>query len=135
MCPLYVAYSKDIACTAYPNRREFRHLSQDEFIKLLNEHNYSYIVGKAWTIDAPYRETRKKVADRKSQGCVCVDMECSAISALAKFRNKEVFQFFYAADNLDSAKWDQRSLGNSEKNHVLFFIQIQQKIHSQFDTP
>lgn len=88
---------------------------QNEFIKLLNEHNYSYIVGKAWTIDAPYRETRKKVADRKNQGCVCVDMECSAISALAIFRDKEIFQFFYAADNLDSAKWDQRSLGNSEK--------------------
>ena len=42
-------------------------------------------------------------------------MECSAISALAKFRNKEVFQFFYAADNLDAAKWDKRSLGNVEK--------------------
>ena len=88
---------------------------QEEFIKLLNEHDYSYIVGKAWTIDAPYRETRSKVAQRKNEGCICVDMECSAIAALAKFRNKEIFQFFYAADNLDSAKWDQRSLGNSEK--------------------
>ena len=88
---------------------------QDEFIKLLNEHDYSYKVGKVWTIDAPYRETRTKVANRKKEGCICVDMECSAISALAKFRNKEIFQFFYAADNLDSAKWDKRSLGNSEK--------------------
>ena len=88
---------------------------QDEFIKLLEEHNYSYLVGKTWTIDAPYRETRKKVADRKNRGCVCVDMECSAIAALAKFRNKEVFQFFYAADNLDTAKWDQRSLGGNDK--------------------
>ena len=67
------------------------------------------------TTDAPYRETRKKVLDRKEEGCICVDMECSAIAALAKFRNKEVFQFFYAADNLDAAKWDKRSLGNSEK--------------------
>lgn len=88
---------------------------QEEFIKLLNEHDYSYIVGKAWTIDAPYRETRSKVAQRKNEGCICVDMECSAIAALAKFRNKEIFQFFYAADNLDSAKWDKRSLGNTEK--------------------
>ena len=88
---------------------------QKEFIKLLEEHNYSYIVGKTWTIDAPYRETRKKVAARKKQGCICVEMECSALAALAKFRNKEIFQFFYAADNLDAAKWDQRSLGNSEK--------------------
>ena len=88
---------------------------QEEFIKLLNEHDYSYIVGKAWTIDAPYRETRSKVAERKNEGCICVDMECSAIAALAKLRNKEIFQFFYAADNLDAAKWDKRSLGNTEK--------------------
>lgn len=88
---------------------------QEKFIRLLEEHNYSHVIGKVWTTDAPYRETRKKVLDRKKEGCICVDMECSAISALAQFRNKEVFQFFYAADNLDSAKWDKRSLGNSEK--------------------
>ena len=88
---------------------------KEEFFELLKEHNYSYIIGKVWTTDAPYRETRKKVVDRKAEGCVCVDMECSALSALAKFRNKEVFQFFYAADNLDSAKWDKRSLGKTEK--------------------
>ena len=86
----------------------------DEFIKLLDEHKYSYTIGKTWTTDAPYRETRNKVLKRKEQGCVCVDMESSAIFALAEFRNKEVFQFFYAADNLDSAKWDQRSLGNED---------------------
>lgn len=86
----------------------------DDFIKLLEEHEYSYVKGKTWTTDAPYRETRNKVMDRKNEGCVCVDMECSAIFALAKFRNKDVFQFFYAADNLDSAKWDKRSLGNED---------------------
>lgn len=88
---------------------------QEEFKQILDEHNYSYITGKVWTTDAPYRETKKKVAKRKEQGCICVDMEASAISSLAKFRNKEVFQFFYAADNLDAAKWDMRSLGNSDK--------------------
>lgn len=88
---------------------------QEEFIKLLKEHNYSYIIGKVWTTDAPYRETTKKLLKRKEEGCICVDMECSAIAALSIFRNKEIFQFFYAADNLDSAKWDQRSLSNSDK--------------------
>ena len=88
---------------------------QDKFIQMLKEHNYSYVVGKVWTTDGVFRETRKKVMDRKAQGCICVDMECSALAALAKFRNKEIFQFFYAADNLDSAKWDKRSLGNQDK--------------------
>ena len=87
----------------------------DEFKEILDEHNYSYIEGKVWTTDAPYRETRSKVLKRKEEGCVCVDMECSAMFSVAKFRGKELFQFFYAADNLDSAKWDTRSLGNEDK--------------------
>lgn len=95
-----------------------------EFIEILNKNNISYVEGKVWTIDAPYRETRDKVLKRKEQGCVCVDMECSAMSAVAQFRNKDFFQFFYAADNLDSSKWDQRSLGNndrlSEKEKIIY---------------
>lgn len=87
---------------------------REAFYALLESHGYSYVTGKVWTTDAPYRETRDKVARRRAEGCVCVDMECSAIAALAEFRNKDVFQFFYAADNLDSAKWDKRSLGRAE---------------------
>lgn len=86
---------------------------REAFYALLESHGYSYVTGKVWTTDAPYRETRDKVARRRAEGCVCVDMECSAIAALAAFRGKDVFQFFYAADNLDSAVWDKRSLGNA----------------------
>jgi uridine phosphorylase len=88
---------------------------QDEFIKILEQHNCSYTIGKVWTTDACYRETREKVDRRKESGCICVDMECSAVAALADFREKEVFQFFYAADNLDNENWDARSLSNSSK--------------------
>ena len=88
---------------------------KEEFIDVLNLNKVSYVEGKVWTTDAPYRETRAKMLKRKEQGCICVDMECSAMNAVAKFRNKDLFQFFYAADNLDSKKWDQRSLGNSDK--------------------
>lgn len=49
------------------------------------------------------------------QGCICVDMECSANAAVARFRGRELFQFFYAADNLDAEQWDIRSLGNDAK--------------------
>lgn len=80
------------------------------FKKILKEHNYTYTEGKTWTTDAIFRETKDKVLKRKEAGCVCVDMECSAIFALMKFRGKECFQFFYAADNLDAQEWDSRSL-------------------------
>lgn len=86
---------------------------KDDFIKILEQHNCSYTMGKVWTTDACYRETREKVNRRKESGCICVDMECSAVAALADFRDKEVFHFFYAADNLDNEEWDARSLSNS----------------------
>lgn len=44
-----------------------------------------------------------------------MDMECSANAAAAKFRGKELVQFFYAADNLDAEQWDARSLSNHSK--------------------
>ena len=86
-----------------------------EFKEILKEYNIDSVEGKVWTTDAPYRETRNKVLKRKEQGCICVDMECSAMNAVAKFRDKDLFQFFYAADNLDSSKWDKRSLGNDDR--------------------
>ena len=82
------------------------------FTGMLDEMGCSYTVGKVWTTDAAYRETREKVNRRKAAGAVCVDMECSAIAALAQFRGKDVLQFFYAADNLDGETWDKRSLGD-----------------------
>ena len=86
-----------------------------EFIEILNNNQVDYTEGKVWTTDAPYRETKEKVLRRKEEGAICVDMECSAMNAVADFRGKDFFQFFYAADNLDSNKWDKRSLGNDDR--------------------
>ena len=57
----------------------------------------------------------RKILWIRLQGCICVDMECSANAAAARFRGRELFQFFYAADNLDAEQWDIRSLGNDAK--------------------
>lgn len=84
----------------------------DDFVAILKEFDCSYTIGKVWTTDGFYRETREKVNSRKQAGCICVDMECSAVAAVADFREKDIFQFFYAADNLDNETWDARSLGN-----------------------
>ncbi len=97
------------------NEIEVNKKYRDDFIHILNTNNVTYKEGKVWTTDALYRETENKILKRKSDGCICVDMECSAINAVANFRDKELFQFFYAADNLDSSKWDIRSLANTKK--------------------
>ena len=82
------------------------------FGDLMAELHLPCVTGKCWTTDSMYRETREKTARRKASGCVCVDMECASVAAVAQFREKEALHFFYAADNLDSAEWDERSLSN-----------------------
>ena len=82
------------------------------FLDLMQELNVPCVTGKCWTTDSMYRETREKTARRKASGCICVDMECASVAAVAQFRGKEALHFFYAADNLDSAEWDERSLSN-----------------------
>ncbi len=82
---------------------------------LLHDLGVPYVKGTCWTTDAMYRETRGKVQRRRDAGAICVDMECSALAALAQFRQKEVVQFFYAGDNLDAEHWDRRSLSASSK--------------------
>ena len=82
------------------------------FLDLMAELHLPCVTGRTWTTDSMYRETREKTARRKAAGCVCVDMECASVAAVAQFRGKEALQFFYAADNLDSAEWDERSLSN-----------------------
>ena len=88
---------------------------REEFKEILDSSNVSYVETKTWTTDAPFRETRNKMQRRKEQGCLCVEMECASIAAVSQFRGTEFFEFFYAADNLDSDKWDERSLGNEDK--------------------
>lgn len=92
------------------------------FRELLRELNVSCVEGKCWTTDSMFRETKEKTARRKAAGCICVDMECASVAAVARFRKKDALHFFYAADNLDAEAWDERSLSNyanlDEKDRV-----------------
>ena len=85
---------------------------QDFLISFLDENGISHSVGKVWTTDGIYRETAEKLYKRKKAGAICVDMECSAVAALADFRNIPICHFFYAADHLSEENWDMRNLSN-----------------------
>ena len=99
-------------------------------------HAIAYREAKVWTTDGFYRETRNKVERMKAAGYTCVDMECSALAALAQFRRKRIAQFFHSADNLDQKQWDKRSLGNAEnievkKNIVDIAMQLSLQLASE----
>jgi purine-nucleoside phosphorylase len=42
---------------------------------------------KTWTTDGFYRKTKEMVMYRKEEGCKVVEMECSALTASASFRD------------------------------------------------
>ncbi len=77
--------------------------------RVLQRHHVDYLLTKAWTTDAYYRETREKVARRRAEGCLAVEMEAAAMFAVAQFRGVQIGQMLYGGDNLDADQWDSRS--------------------------
>lgn len=75
----------------------------------LQRRNVPYVLGKTWTTDAIYRETRARMALRRSEGCLTVEMEAAALFAVAHFRGVHLGQILYCGDNLDGEEWDGRN--------------------------
>lgn len=76
--------------------------------RVLQRHGVPYRVGKTWTTDAFYRETPNKVARRRAEGCLTVEMETAAFFALAQFRGVTFGQLLYAGDDVSGVEWDHR---------------------------
>lgn len=56
--------------------------------------------GPVWTTDAPYREMRSKVAAYGAMGALAVEMEASALFALAQFRGVRLALLMAVSDEL-----------------------------------
>ncbi|WP_448872241.1 nucleoside phosphorylase [Desulfobulbus propionicus] len=62
--------------------------------------------GKIWTIDALYRETRQKVEQYAVQGFLAVDMEYTALQAVAAFRSVTLGAVMLVSDELFCGNWN-----------------------------
>ncbi len=58
----------------------------DVVAKFMEENKIPFVKGKTWTTDSFYRETNNNFEKRKADGCISVEMECSAIQAMCDFR-------------------------------------------------
>lgn len=74
----------------------------------LDARDVPYITGKTWTTDAIYRETPAKIARRRDEGCITVEMEAAAFFAVAQFRGVPFGQILYGGDDLSGDIWDNR---------------------------
>jgi uridine phosphorylase len=90
---------------------------------LLEARDIPHVVARTWTTDAPYRETPRKVARRRTEGCATVEMETAAFYAVASFRRVRMLQLLYAADDVSGTTWDERSwMQASEVRRMLFTV-------------
>lgn len=64
-----------------------------------------YVVGSSWTIDAIYRETVAEAKKYQKEGVSTVEMEASALFAVAKFKGVEMGAIFTISDSLAGIKW------------------------------
>lgn len=80
----------------------------EDICNTLKAHSVPYQKVITWTTDAFYRETRKIVALRQSQGAACVEMEAAALFAVASFRKIALAQILYGGDDLSGETWDSR---------------------------
>lgn len=73
-----------------------------------------------WSTDGFFRETKEKVAYRKSEGCSVVEMECAALAACAQLRNAKFGQLLFTADSLVNADaYDERDWGKDSMEKAL----------------
>ena len=123
-----VCYGKVVVPT-YAYRDEgtsYHYVKAKDYIKIKNssvvsafmeKYKIPYVEGRCWTTDAFYRETKNNFSKRKKEGCIVVDMECSAMQAVCDFRGFELYYFLLSGDLLDAPEWDDRKL--HEANHSL----------------
>jgi len=75
----------------------------------LMDANADFRVGRSWTTDAFYRETRNRADRRVAEGCVTVEMEAAALFAVAEYRKVRLAQLLYVGDSLAGPVWQERS--------------------------
>lgn len=84
--------------------------NSDKVEAIFQNNNIPFVGGKTWTTDAFFMETQNKIAQRRKQGCVCVEMECSGVQAVCDYLGIDLYTFLFSGDLL-LEKWERGNLG------------------------
>ena len=80
-------------------------------------------VGATWTIDAPYRETVAEARHYQEEGILTVEMEASALFAVAEYRSVEIAAVFTISDSLSELVWKPNFHAEETKNGLRIIFQ------------
>lgn len=92
----------------YLGPSKYSHPSEDLTKRVRNSllsRDMEFVEGPTWTIDAPYRETPEEVRKYRKEGIKTVEMEASAIFAVAEAKGVKAASFFVVSDHLAEDEW------------------------------
>ena len=84
---------------------------------IFTELGVPHVTGRVWTTDAMIRETAGLVAQRRSEGCLAVEMELAGVQAVCSFYGLSLYSFLEAGDVLEESGYDVANLRGA--NHDL----------------
>ena len=111
-----------------PPGREVVAVERDlsDLIEAARVAGWDHVVGKTWTTDGLFRETRGKIARRRDEGCLVVEMEAAALMAVAAFREIRFGQYLYVGDDVSGQEWQERDrLRASATRHRLLDLSLE----------
>lgn len=78
----------------------------EELKTILSKSNLSVAIGKSWTTDAPFRETKSAIECARNKGAVAVEMEAAALYSFAGARQKNVVCFAHLTNTMGQKEGD-----------------------------
>lgn len=105
-----------------------------DYIEIKNAHKLSaifeemgvpHVLGRNWTTDVLYRETKGLVAKRKEEGCLSVEMELAGVQALCDFHGLELYDFLEAGDVLEASGYEVEGLHNANHDFGKLYIGLE----------
>lgn len=110
------AYRDEGTSYHYAPASDFIDIKNYELIeKVCKDNRIEYIKGYTWTTDGIYRETVDNINKRKNSGCICVEMETSALEAMCDLKNINLYVFLLSGDILIE-DWERGDLGTDNEH-------------------
>lgn len=97
----------------------------DTVARALQAAGAPYVLGKTWSTDAFYRETRDQAAARVKEGCLAVDMEAAAMQAVCDFHGLGLYYFLAPGDVLDGPSYEFEGLHAANHDLDKFYLALQ----------
>lgn len=93
--------------------------------EIFDELKIPYVVGKTWTTDAFFRETKGKFERLTADGCLAVEMEVAGVQAVCDFYGFELYNFLMTGDVLSDSEYDYSGLHNANHDMDKLFIGLE----------